>query len=139
MAKKRMTSARVCKFIQLYVRLKETDVNGYGLCCSCGNMNPWSNLHGGHFQPKGCNYNAAAFDERNVHIQCATCNIYGCGNPAGYSKYMEKKYGWDVIAEIEALSYRRLEREEILEVGRKYKALCQEEAKKKNFKIRIPS
>ena len=132
-----MTASRVCRFLQLYVRLVETDWNGYGKCCSCGNMNPWGNLQGGHFQPKGRNYNAAAFDRRNIHIQCDTCNTYLGGNPAGYSKYMNENYDSQVVDEIQAKSYKYLEREEMLEIGRKYKLLCKQEAPKKNFKVNV--
>ena len=86
--KKRNAAARTCRYIQLYVRLLETDDNGYGYCCSCGQSLPWDQCQGGHFQPKGRNYNAAAFEEDNVHVQCATCNTYRGGNPAGYVSFM---------------------------------------------------
>ena len=136
---KRMTASRVCKFIQLYVRLKESDDLGYCKCCSCGRVVPWEKLHGGHFQPKGRNYNAVAFDERNVHGQCDTCNTYMNGNPAGYSKFMYENYTQEDLDEIQALSYKYLEKEEMLEVGRKYKALCKVLAKEKMFKVNVPS
>lgn len=137
--KKRTTLAKACKYIQLYVRLLETDENGYGYCCSCGKLLTWRETQGGHFQPKGVNYNAACLEEENVHIQCATCNLYRQGNPAGYYKFMLDKYGEDVIKEIEELSYEVYDIEEVQELAQIYKQKCKDLAKTKNFEVRIPS
>jgi hypothetical protein len=136
---KRSTAARACQFIQLYVRLLETDDNGYGYCKSCGKMLTWQESNGGHFQPKGRNYNAAAFEEDNVHLQCETCNCYRGGNPAGYYEYMLKTYGKKAIAEIKQLSYKTLDNTEIREIAKLYKQKCKDLAPKKNFKVNIPS
>ena len=134
---KRTTAARVCKLIQLYVRLLETDENGYGKCCSCGYVKSWGELNGGHFQPKGRHYNAAAFEEDNVHIQCITCNLFLQGNPAGYSAYMLAEHGLEVMEHIKMLSYKHLETDEIHELGKIYKAKCMELAKTKNFEVKV--
>ena len=135
---KRIHAAKACKYVQLYVRLLETDVNGYGKCCSCGRLLAWSETQGGHFQPKGRNYNAAAFEEDNVHIQCGSCNLGKGGNPAGYSIYMTETYGKKAIEEIKALSYKVLDCNQIDEIARNYKQKCIDLAKTKNFKVNIP-
>ena len=134
---KRTTAARVCRLIQLYVKLLETDENGYGKCCSCGLVKTWSELNGGHFQPKGRNYNAAAFEEDNVHIQCVSCNLMLAGNPAGYSAYMLSEYGLGVMEHIKMLSYQHLSTEEIQELGKIYKQKCKDLAKTKNFEVKV--
>jgi hypothetical protein len=136
---KQGASARACKLVQLYARLLETDENGYGKCCSCGEVFGWDFLHGGHFQPKGRHYNAASYEEDNVHIQCATCNTYRGGNPAGYSKFMLDNYGEDVIEYLKLESYKTPETEEVREIARIYKQKCKDLVNDKNFQVRIPT
>ena len=146
---KRSAAARACTFIQLYARLLETDENGYGYCCSCGKSLTWAETQGGHFHPKGNCYNAAAFEEENVHVQCASCNLFQKGNPSGYLGYMNKEYGeWNpetesfdnpVVDHINSLIGTYLETEEVREIAKIYKQKCRDLAKQKNFEIRIPS
>lgn len=136
---KTSAAARACRFIQLYVRLLETDKNGYGRCCSCGKVKSWAELNGGHFQPKGRNYNAASFEEDNVHIQCVECNCTLCGNPAGYFKFMLDNYGEEVLEYLKTQSYLYLEIEEVREIARIYRQKCKDLAPTKNFEVKIPS
>ena len=149
MAKKRPTAARTCRFIQLYVRLLETDENGYGYCCSCGKSLCWSQCQGGHFHPKGRNYNAAAFEEENVHVQCSGCNCGQGGNASGYLKFMNDKYGMinyttgqfenPVVEHINSLIHTYIDIEDVRELGDIYKKKCKDLAKSKNFPVNIPS
>jgi hypothetical protein len=60
------------------------------------------------------------------------------GNPAGYSEYMLRTYGGGGIKEIEALSHKYLDCNEIDEIARKYKQKCIDLAKRKTFKVNIP-
>jgi hypothetical protein len=146
---KRSAAARACGLIQLYVRLLETDENGYGYCCSCGKSLVWAECQGGHFHPKGNSYNAAAFEEENVHVQCASCNLFQKGNPSGYLTYMNKEYGeWDesnqefsnpVVEHINSLIGTYLEIEEVRDIARIYKQKCKDLSKYKNFQVRIPT
>ena len=146
---KRSAAARACSLVQLYVRLLETDENGYGYCCSCGRLLTWGESQGGHFHAKGRNYSAASFEEENVHLQCANCNCAQGGNHSGYLIYMNKEYGqWDeanqeftnpVVDHINTLIYTYLETEEVRTLARIYKQKCKDLAKSKNFQINIPS
>ena len=134
---KRVTAARACQRLQLYVKLLETDENGYGKCCSCGEVKAWGELQGGHFQPKGRNYNAACLEEDNVHIQCTTCNLYRGGNPAGYLKYMLAEYGAEAVEEIAQMSYGTLTMDEIQDLAKIYKEKCKRLANTKMFKVTV--
>lgn len=146
---KRSAAARTCRYMQLYARLMETDENGYGNCCSCGKSLEWGQTQGGHFHPKGRNYNAAAFEEENIHVQCASCNCGQGGNASGYLKYMNANYGeWNDCSEefenptvdhINSLIHTYLELDEVKELGKIYKQKCKELAKSKNFPVNIPS
>jgi hypothetical protein len=144
---KRSAAARACRFIQLYARLMETDENGYGYCCSCGKSLSWGETQGGHFHPKGHSYNAAAFEEENVHVQCASCNLYHKGNPSGYAKYMDKEYGEInfttgkfenlVVDHINSLIHTYLETEEVKAIAKIYRQKCVDLAKDKNFPVNL--
>ncbi len=141
MARKKKTKTSIakkaCQQIQQYARLSETDHNGYGECCSCGETKHYSDCDGGHFQPKTHGYNAACIDERNVHLQCKRCNGFLAGNPAGYSNYMINKYGEEILEEMRLLACKTGERSDMIEAYEKYRALKKELAKTKMCTIRL--
>ncbi len=146
---KRSAAARLSGIMQLYIRLLETDENGYGHCCSCGKSLRWDESQGGHFHPKGRNYPASSFEEENIHLQCAECNCGQGGNSSGYLKYMNREYGgWNettlefenpVVDRINSLIHTYLDTEEVRERVRIYKKKCKDIAETKNFPINIPS
>ena len=126
-----------CKLAQLKARLTETDADGFGRCVSCGKPIHWQEGSGGHFQPKGRNYNGACLDERNVHLQCSGCNLYLQGNPAGYNRFMVERYGDAVIEEIAQMSYKLHDRWAVDKYIAKTRRECRELAKTKNFTVNI--
>ncbi len=44
---------------------------------------------------------ALRFDERNVHPQCTACNRFRHGNMAQYALELQKKYGPDILEELD--------------------------------------
>ena len=141
MARKKKTKTSIakkaCIQIQQYARLSETDANGYGRCVSCGEIKHYSECDGGHFQPKGRDYNAACIDRRNVHAQCKRCNGFLAGNPAGYSAWMVAQYGTGILDELFLLSKQPGDRGKMKLALDKYRALNKELAKTKMFEIRL--
>jgi len=85
------------RLFQLYVRLRDSDSNGFGNCCSCGKNVHYKEADGGHFISRG--YLCTLFNERNVHLQCKRCNLMG-GNASGYALFMLDRYGQEVIEEL---------------------------------------
>ena len=140
MAKKKKSKTSIakkaCQQIQQYARLKETDPNGYGPCCSCGVIKHYSDCDGGHFQPKTNGYNAACINPKNVHLQCKRCNGFLAGNPAGYSDYMIRTYGFGILEELRLEACQPGEREKMIEAYEKFRALNKELAKTKMFEVR---
>jgi len=127
-----------CQWAQLLAKLEETDADGYGYCVSCGKLFSWTELNGGHYQPKGTNYNGACLDERNIHAQCVGCNVHKGGNPAGYTGYMVRAHGLDVIDELKQKSYRLLDRFDVLDFIRATAEECKAMAKEKTFRVNFP-
>jgi len=106
MAKKKSLKTlkeKTAKLFQLYVRLRDSDENGYGNCCSCGKNVHYKQGQGGHFVSR--KYLSTLLDERNVHLECAGCNMYG-GNPDGYALFMLNTYGKEEIERLNQLKYK---------------------------------
>ncbi len=55
-------------------------------------------MQAGHFQSRG--HHGTRFDERNVAMQCVHCNCFRDGAGPDYFRFMQDKYGDDVIDEI---------------------------------------
>lgn len=62
-------------------------------CFTCGKYEKGKNMHGGHFVSR--RHNATLFDERNVHAQCAACNMFRNGEPHVYAQKLIKTHGLD--------------------------------------------
>jgi hypothetical protein len=87
------------KLVNKYCKLRDCE-NGGANCISCGKWYPTSKLHGGHFWPS--TYSAVRFDERNINAQCGfSCNLSKHGNVGEYRLGMIKKYGLEVVEELE--------------------------------------
>ena len=100
--------AKALKLFQLKRRLEESDDTGYCTCVTCGVVDHYTQMHGGHWIPKGSS-SALAFDSKNVHVQCPGCNLFGMkyGSAAqAYTLYMIQKYG---EIEVERMLARRNE------------------------------
>ena len=63
-------------------------------CVTCGSI---KSLQAGHYVHRNC----LDFNEKNINAQCAGCNMYKSGNLVVYAVYLEKKYGYGIIQELE--------------------------------------
>jgi len=104
MAKKTLTSVkkRAWKVFSEMIRRTRADDDGMAYCVTCKQEFPdkakkvhWKELQAGHFiDGKG---NAILFDELGVHPQCYSCNCMKSGNKIEYFRFMQEKYGDEVI------------------------------------------
>ena len=74
-----------------YIRLYNSDENGYCRCCTCGTIVSWDRCDCGHYV-NSWKY-ATKFDEKNCHPQCIPCNRYKEGQKDNYEKFLIKEYG----------------------------------------------
>jgi len=80
---------------QLLRRLEEADDNGFCECVTCGKVQHYTTVHGGHFLPKGSS-SFYAFDSNNVWPQCPGCNLYGMRHGSAaqvYTLFMIRNFG----------------------------------------------
>jgi len=78
-----------------YIRLRDSDENGYGRCISCGKIVHWKEADCGHFVNR--RHLSLRYDEKNVNLQCRACNRFQEGNAIGYNHGLVEKYGDSVI------------------------------------------
>jgi hypothetical protein len=68
-------------------------------CISCGRHHQGM-YHAGHYRSRGSAPHLA-LDPRNLHKQCAPCNLHLHGNLIAYRVGLVRKYGPEFVAELE--------------------------------------
>ncbi len=79
-----------------YIRLRDTNEDGYGTCCTCGKTFHYRDLGCGHFRKR--RHLSVRWDEENAHIQCTPCNTED--DMAAYMIFMLNEYGVEVAQRI---------------------------------------
>lgn len=82
-----------------YVRLSQSDSDGFGECITCGVRLFWKEAQACHFYTRG-RY-PTRWDEDNVKFGCYRCNVLLKGNYINYTKYMLDSYSREFIDELE--------------------------------------
>ena len=119
------------KLLQRLVRLKASDDNGYCACVTCGKIDSYKNMQGGHFMPRG--RTVFKLFEENIHPQCPHCNLWGMKQAhyvLKYRQYMVDNYGEKRIKAMERLAWRaspKFNRDEVIEFQRNLKARIKQE------------
>jgi len=74
-----------------YIRLRDTDENGFGRCITCQRSFPFSKLDCGHYQSRS--KLSTRWDEKNAHAQCHSCNRFNGGEQMAHAIAISMKYG----------------------------------------------
>lgn len=119
---KRKTIARLVDdaaiLLQKIRRIESSDENGYCKCVTCGKVEHYKEMHGGHYIPRA--KTATKLHELNIHPQCVSCNKYRAEEAkCWYATYMIETYGYEFVKWLQAESrkekkYTRPEIEEII-------------------------
>lgn len=118
---------KAAEVIQLYVRMKYADDNGYVSCVTCGTTRHYKDgMQGGHFISR--KWLATKLLEENIHPQCACCNGPLRGNNIQYTLFMIDTYGREFVEELEILKHqsRKYYRAEVLDITEEYKQKVKE-------------
>lgn len=122
---------KAAKLLQRYVRLKGSDDNGYCQCVTCGKVDHYKAMQGGHFYSR--RHTIFKLFEENIHPQCPACNVYGMKTTRtqeAYRIYMEDMYGARRIRAMQRLAWRtapKFNREEVIQFQRELKEKIKEE------------
>ena len=113
---------RLWDIFSIYIRRRDADEYGNVKCISCPTVAHWKQGDAGHFKKRG---KLGTFvDERNNHFQCKRCNHYMGGNESSYAVALVRRYGPEILEELERLSesrdkYTRDEYEVLIETYKK--------------------
>ena len=91
--------AKALEKIQLLARLQAADDSGFCHCVTCGKVDHYKSMDGGHFIAKGSS-SRWALEIENVHVQCKACNSHNMkfGTAAhSYTLWMVDYYGRDFV------------------------------------------
>lgn len=81
--------------LQRIVRMKAADHAGYARCVTCGKVQHWKEMDGGHFISR--RYTSSKLLEENIHPQCKGCNGFRAGEHQAYTLYMIDTYGREFV------------------------------------------
>lgn len=117
-----MWKERLDTVFSQYIRLRDSDQDGYCKCFTCEYVGFWKgdNIQNGHFRSR--RYNSTRFHEINCHAQCATCNVYRHGEQYLYGKKVDEIYGEGTADDLVQLSLetRKFTAEELKELHDEY-------------------
>lgn len=118
--------ATLDKWFSLYIRLRDSDANGYGRCISCGKLVHYKDADCGHFINR--QHMNTRYDERNCNLQCTKCNRFDEGNNVGYMQGLVKKYGEGIIEGLHLKKhlYKKFSDFELKELTKYYKQKVKE-------------
>ena len=89
------------KVFSLYIRLHNSDENGFCTCYTCGKVAHYKEMQNGHFWSR--THLSTRFNEDNCKVQCVGCNIFKKGNYIVYTKKLLKELGEEKFNELEQL------------------------------------
>ena len=133
--------ARAKFWFHKFIRLRDTDDLGYGLCISSGQSLKYGTeeCQAGHWFPAG-HYKLLEFNEDNVNLQGLSDNYYKSGAGPMYRINLVKKIGSERVEELERIaliSKRTTFKEDrvlMIEIIETYKLKVKELSKSKMFK-----
>lgn len=93
--------AKLDKVFSSYIRLRDSDENGYCRCISCGTIAFWKQVDNGHFINRS--HMSLRFNQTNCNGQCRKCNRFDESNSEGYRRGLIQKHGPDIIDKLYAM------------------------------------
>jgi hypothetical protein len=98
MPKKKLTRSKLVKkldnIFSQYIRLSNS-VNDIAECVTCNKKDHWKKMQCGHFQSR--KHYSTRWDERNVAVQCAGCNVFRYGEQYKFSLFLGKKLSQELL------------------------------------------
>lgn len=84
------------KWFSKFIRQRDNHI-----CFTCGKLCEPQSSQCGHFVPR--QYLSVRYDERNCNAQCYACNMLYNGQPSAYAVRLKKKYGENIVEELESI------------------------------------
>ena len=87
------------KWFSLYIRLRESTLEGVAQCFTCNKIDHYKNLQNGHFQSR--RHHSTRWSEVNCQTQCIKCNLFFYGEQFRFAMNLDAKYGEGTAQELE--------------------------------------
>lgn len=125
------------KVFNQYIRLRDTDAYGRGMCIASGEPVMYHSADAGHFIP--VRFGSTRFDERNVNLQNRALNRSGDEFKESMAIRIDHKFGARTSQELRNLAQidRKWMAHEVDEIIKKYRAKSRDLVKRKNFQINL--
>ena len=75
------------KLFSEYIRRRYANHDGTVSCFTCGIVKHWKEQQAGHFQSR--RHHSTRWDEKNVQVQCKSCNIFKSGEQYKFGNYLD--------------------------------------------------
>jgi hypothetical protein len=85
-----------------FIRIRDSNSNGYGKCITCNHFAHWTEMQCGHFMSR--RHMATRFDEKNCSMQCGGCNGLKGGMQFDHSLALDQKWGPGTAMRMKVLS-----------------------------------
>lgn len=86
-----MNVKKLDKWFARFIRLRDTDKDGVGLCIGCRQPKDFSQLDNGHFFSR--RHMSLRWSTKNCNAQCRYCNSFAEDGHERYGEGLERKYG----------------------------------------------
>ena len=121
------------KLLQKLRRMQEADFDGNCTCVTCGKVDHWKNMDGGHYISRTwTRYKLESVclggDFENIWPQCKGCNRFDHRIHDDYAVFMRDMYGSDFMDEVSVTKRdtRKYTRAELDDIIKKLKGLIKE-------------
>jgi len=91
--------AKLDRIFSEYIRLRDSNHEGYCQCISSGNVYYWKDIDCGHFINR--KHMSTRYNEKNCNAQSRSDNRFDEGNALGYAIGLIGKYGKGILEELE--------------------------------------
>ena len=114
-----------------FIRLRDSDEDGYCRCITCGEVFHWKQITNGHWQKR--DKKPTRYNEENCHAQCVKCNSYRSGEDSLHGDKIQEIYGGDIKNELrkKGNGFSFLTKTEIIVIIYHYRLLWNKMAKSK--------
>jgi len=106
-----MKTNKTDKWFSYFIRLRDSDDNGYCQCITCNSILYWKHMDCGHFVKR--QHEGVRFNEKNCHAQCKSCNWLRQGNDAVYKDKIIQLYGQDTHDLLKSAEYKMVKRTQL--------------------------
>lgn len=93
---KKLLKERATEYCNRYIKLRDRNEP----CISCGEHKPWDQWNAGHYRNKGSS-DALRYDERNINLECVSCNLYDDKHLLRYKVNLINKIGLAAVEELD--------------------------------------